>query len=45
MPNRTTKFLYKNPNLSKIYLHLSMLDAALLNKLNVKILAINDESD
>lgn len=45
MPNRTTKFLYKNPTLSKIYLHLSMADSAVLNKLKVKIYALNNEYD
>jgi hypothetical protein len=45
LTNRTTKFLYKNPTLSKIYLHISLVDAVALNKLKVKILAINDEND
>jgi hypothetical protein len=45
MPNKSTKFLYKNPSLSKIYLHLTMADAAVLNKLKVKILAIKDMND
>jgi hypothetical protein len=45
MPNKSTKFLYKNPTLSKIYLHLSMNDATILNKLKVKILAFKDPND
>ena len=45
MPNKSTKFLYKNPSLSKIYLHISMNDAAVLNKLKIKILALKDAND
>lgn len=45
MPNKSTKFLYKNPTMSKIYLHLSMADASILNKLKVKILALKDAND
>jgi hypothetical protein len=45
VPEKATKFLYKNPSLSKIYLHISMTDGQLLNKLKVKILAISDEND
>jgi hypothetical protein len=45
LPNKTTKFLYKNPSLSTIYLHLSMADSQVLSKLKVQILAINDEAD
>lgn len=45
MPNKETKFLYKNPTISTIYLHISMTDAAILNKLKVKILAIKDPGD
>jgi hypothetical protein len=43
--NKSTKFLYKNPTLSRIYLHLSMSDSLILNKLKIKIFAIKDESD
>lgn len=45
IPNKSTKFLYKNPTLSKIYLHLSLNDAQILNKMQVKIRALEDEAD
>lgn len=40
MSNRTIKFLYKNPAFTKVYLHISMFDAKVLNKLNIKMHAL-----
>ena len=40
-----TKFLYKNPTVSSIYVHISMADAQVLNKLKIIVNAFADESD
>ena len=45
MNNRTIKFLYKNPAFTKVYLHMSMSDAKVLNKLNIKMHALANEND
>jgi hypothetical protein len=38
--DRPIKFLYKNPAFTKVYLHLSMADAKVLNKLKINIHAL-----
>ena len=45
MQNKTVKFLYKNPAFTKVYLHLSMFDSKVLNKLKINIHALADEFD
>jgi len=42
IPNATSKFIYKNPRNSPIYLHLSTNDSQVLNKLKVTIFALNN---
>ena len=44
-PTKVTKFLYKNPNLSSIYLHISTLTSEALSKFHIKILSMTDEND
>ena len=43
--NKTVKFLYKNPAFTKVYLHISMTDAKVLNKLKIKMHALANEFD
>ncbi len=40
-----TKFLYKNPALTPIYLLISTQDAKEINQLKLKIFAVSDMSD
>ena len=45
LPSKTAKMLYRNPSVSKIYLHLSAPTSEVLNKLQIKIRALNNEND
>lgn len=45
LPNRTTKFLYSNPTLNKIYLHLTAPTTEALNKLHVRIISMANPND
>jgi hypothetical protein len=42
---KPTKFLYKNPTNSPIYLHITAPDAASLGKLDVKMFALDNPED
>lgn len=42
---KATKFLYRNPTISRVYLHVTAPDAAALSKLSVKMFALDDPED
>ena len=45
LANRSSRFLYRNPTISQIYLHVSASTVDILNKLHIKILTLSDEND